>query len=169
MNKFFVLLLMFFSLTAYGQVEKGDSEIRFLGYFNRVSGDEYSSTSGSIQVSYGYFITPKLQIGAGPQLTFSDGVDDGVDVQFSASVFLNYSISVGSKTVPYITGQWYQMDFSPEDGEFTDNSFITIGFGVRNFFTEYAALNTAIYYGKSLNSDMDGGLLMIMSGISIIF
>jgi len=166
----FVFILLFWTFACYAQVEKGDSEIRFLGYLNRVSGDEYSSTSGSVQISYGYFITPKLQIGAGPQLTFSDGLDDGMDVQFSASVFFNYSISVGSKTVPYITGQWYQSDFSPpENGEFTDNSFITFGFGVRNFFTEYAALNTAIFYGKSLNSDMDGGLLMIMSGISIIF
>ncbi len=165
------LVMLLWSISIFAQVEKGDKEVGLMGYYSTMVGTEYSSGgTGAIQCSYGYFITPKLQLGIGPQITFSPGYDgsDG-EVNISASAFFNYNLKTNSKTIPYIFGQWYQYDFSPENGTFTDASFLTAGVGIRNFFTEYAAINSAVSYGFSLASDADMGLLLIMSGLSFIF
>ena len=164
-----VFLLWGFSL--FAQVEKGDSEIGFMGYYSTMIGTPNSSGgTGSIQFSYGYFLTPRLQIGIGPQVTFSQGFDgSGGEANFSASAFFNFNLTTRSKTVPYLFGQWYQTDFSPDTGNFTDAAFLNVGFGVRNFFTEYAAINSAISYGFAFASESDDGLLLIMSGLSFFF
>ena len=169
-----VTVAMFFSflilaIPCSAQIEQGDSEVRFIFFYSRISGSEFSSGgSGSLMLSYGRFFTPRLQVGVGPRLNFSSD-DDGTETSLSGSVFASYNLTEASKTVPYLNAEWYQMDFSPEVGDFTDWSYITFGFGVRNFFTEYAALNSAISYGFSLSSETEGGLLMIMSGLSFFF
>ena len=171
MNKWFISILLFLTITipAGAQIEKGDSEIRFLFFYSHVSGDEFSTGGrGSLQVSYGYFLTPALQIGLGPRITFLRS-GDGTESTLSGSAYFNYNFTTASKTVPYVYGEWYQMDFSPEFGEFTDFSYINIGLGVRNFITEYAALNSSITYGFTLASASKGGLFMVMSGLSFIF
>ena len=67
-----VFLLWGFSL--FAQVEKGDSEVGFMGYYSTMVGTPNSSGgTGSIQLSYGYFLSPRLQIGIGPQVTFTSG------------------------------------------------------------------------------------------------
>ncbi|MBN2414672.1 hypothetical protein JXO52_02470 [bacterium] len=162
-------LLFLCALSAQAQVEKGDSEVRFLFYYSDVRGGEFSAGgSGSLMVSYGYFINPALQLGLGPRLTLSSG-GSGTETQVSASVFFNYNFATASKTVPYLYGEFYQMDFSPEFGEFADYSYINIGFGVRNFFSEYIALNSAISYGFCPSENSEGGLFMILTGLSFIF
>jgi len=171
MKKFLVtaLIILLFTMTADAQVEKGDSEIRFLFYYSHINGDEFSSGGrGSLQISYGYFLIPNLQIGIGPQITFTRG-GEGTKSKISGSVYFNFNFSTASKTVPYIYGEFYQMDFSPEWGDFSDYSYLNIGLGVRNFFTEYMALNSAITYGFSLASEAEGGLFMVMTGLSFIF
>ena len=77
--------------------------------------------------------------------------------------------ATASKTVPYLAAQWYQTDFDPEDGEFSDYSYVNFGFGIRNFFNEFAALNTSVNYGFSLAEDSEGGVLLILTGVSVIF
>jgi hypothetical protein len=164
-----LLTCLFHAPGAEAQIEQGDSEIRFLFFYSQTKSDSYSDKSGSLQLSYGHFFTPRLQLGVGPRITISEFLGD-TQTDLSGSVFVNYTLTTASKTVPYLSGEWYQQDFSPEEGmELTDYTYITIGFGVRNFFTEYAALNTAISYGFSLASEAEGGLLMIMSGLSYIF
>lgn len=171
MKKFLVTasIILLFTLTANGQVEKGDSEIRFMFYYSHINGDEYSTGgSGALQVSYGYFFSPNLQIGFGPRITFT-GSGEGTNTTISGSVYFNYNFAIASRTVPYIYGEFYQMDFSPEWGDFSDYSYVNIGFGVRNFLTEYMALNSAITYGFSLASEAEGGLFMVITGLSFIF
>ncbi|MCK5147858.1 outer membrane beta-barrel protein [bacterium] len=166
---FTILILMCFSLPAVAQVEKGDSEIRLLFFYSQISNDEDDSdVSGSLQIGYGYFFTPQFQVGLSPRININDGMS-GIETTFSGSIYMGYNFTVSSKTVPYLTGEWYQNDFSPDQGTFSDHSYLTIGFGVRNFFTEYAALNTMISYGFSMASEAEGGLLMFLSGISFIF
>ena len=160
---------LFLAGFAFAQIEQGDSEVRFLFFYSKVGGDD-SDVSGSLQLSYGKFFTPNLQVGVGPRINISSWAGGETKTKFSGSVYATYNFSTASRTVPYLSAEWYQMDFSPEEGrEFTDYAYITIGFGVRNFFTEYAALNSAISYGFSLASEAEGGLLMIMTGLSFIF
>ena len=161
----FVFILLFWTFACYAQVEKGDSEIGFLGFYSKMA--DYGGM-GSVQLSYGYYVSPRFQIGLGPQLTIQEG-SDGTEAKFSASAFFTFNLTVNSTTIPYLSGQWYQIDFSPDYGDFTDYSYINIGLGVRNFFTDYAALNTSLSLGSSLSSNVEGGILMIMSGLSFIF
>ena len=151
-------------------IDKGDSEIRFLGFYAKIVGsDNVSLEMGAIQLSYGYFVTSHLQIGFAPQLMIYQGYGGGTYTIFSAAAFFNYNLTTSSKIIPYLSGQWYQDEFDPEDDDFLEHSYLTVGIGVRNFVTEFAALNTSVTYGFSLAEEAEGGLLMIMSGLSFIF
>ena len=179
----FLLVLTSFS---FAQVESGDSEIVFSGMFMSIVGIEnYSSMTASATLNYGYFITKNLEIGIGPIFTYSRSEQTytsydyygssseqksvNEDKNLSGTVFFSLNFSTASRTVPYITGQWYQTDFNPEDGEFSDYSYANVGFGIRNFFSEYAALNTSVNYGFSLAEDAEGGVLLVTTGVSVIF
>ncbi len=149
-------------------IEKGDSEIQFAAFYVLMIYKDFKMGNSTIQLSYGRFITSRLEIGIAPQITMTM-FSDMVETQFSASAFMNYNFSTASRLIPYASAQWYQSDFSPENGDFIDYSYLTIGVGLRNFFNQYAALNTSVSYGFSLNPDREGGLLTIMSGLSFIF
>ncbi|MDZ7333044.1 MAG: hypothetical protein ONB13_01130 [candidate division KSB1 bacterium] len=149
-------------------IEKGDSEIQFAAFYILMMYKDFKMGNSTIQLSYGRFLTSRLQLGIAPQITMSI-FSDQVDTHISASAFVNYNFSSASRLIPYASAQWYQSDFSPEYGDFIDYSYINLGVGLRNFFNQYAALNTSITYGFSLNSDSNGGLLTIMSGLSFIF
>jgi len=181
-----VLFMIVVSSFSYAQVEKGDSEIIFSGMFMSIVGIEnYSSMTASLNLNYGYFLTKNLEIGIGPIFTYSRTEQTYTNYNFfsgsseeknvnenknlSGTVFFNLNFSTSSKTVPYLSGQWYQTDFNPEEGEFSDYSYGNIGFGIRNFFNEYAALNTSINYGFSLAKEAEGGVLLVMTGVSVIF
>jgi len=163
-----ILLCIVINNFAYAQIEKGDSEINFLGYYASMVGTDYDSHFGNIQFTYGHFVTKTLQIGIGPSISFTTW-NDKTETDLSAVAFFNVNFTTGLKSVPYITGQWYQMDFDPEDADFTDASFINVGLGLKSFFTEYLALTNSITYGFSLAEDAEGGLLMFMSGLSFFF
>jgi len=178
-----ICLLIFASLS-FAQVEQGDSEVIFSGmYMSLVGIKDYSYSMGSLNLSYGKFVTDNLEIGIGPTLTFTRtkqttynwyGGEEDEDItqetHISGIVFFNINFSTSSKTVPYIAGQWYQSEFKIEkDEEFSDYSYANIGFGIRNFYNEYAALNTSINYGWSLAKDAEGGVLLITTGLSVIF
>ena len=122
---------------ALGEVVSFDA----YAYSSDFFGTEQSSIeSGAIQLSYGYFITSHLQIGAAPQLMIYQGFGGGTNYIFSASAFFNYNFATSSKIIPYVSGQWYQDEFAPEYGDFLDYSYINLGFGIRNFFTEFAEM-----------------------------
>jgi|GEM_PF-573237 len=156
--------------SAGGGTEKGDREVSFLGfYMKRIGTTNFTFETGSIKLSYGYFISDRIQLGISPQFMITSGDGGGTTIIFSASVFINYNLVVSSKMIPYLSGQWYQDDFSPEYGDLLDYSFITFGAGLRNFLTEYAALNTSLSYGFSLRSNGGSGIITVMSGLSFIF
>lgn len=184
-----IVLTIFISATlVFPQVEKGDKEITFAASLTSLLGiEDFSSTNVNLFLSYGYFVSNKFQIGIGPSLTYSrttstfptfdpetNSIIDEETVtentKFSGVVFMNFNFSTSSKTVPYFAAQWYQYDFNPdkEAGEkFSDFSYLNFGFGIRNFFSEYAALNTAINYGFSLSSDVESKVLLLTTGLSV--
>ena len=160
---------------ANAQIEQGDTEVSFMGYFaSQIGEDIEANGSGSLQLSYGKYITPKLQLGIAPTLSFSTGQDEDGDAiletNWSGSVFFSYNFSTASKFIPYLSGQYYQYKFDiPDDAEFTDYSYVNVGLGFKNFFNEYASFNTQVLYGFSLAEEAEGGLLLIMTGLSFIF
>ena len=176
MRKLFLILagVLVCSNSLFAQVEAGDKEVSFLGYFSTFVGDDVEANGfGSLQISYGKYYTKYFQAGIAPTLSFATIQEDGeakVDVQVSGSFFFNLNFAAASKTIPYLTGRYYQFTFDiPEGGDFMDYSYITIGGGVKSFFNEYAAFNTLVTYGFSPVEENEGGILMIMTGLSFIF
>lgn len=169
------LLLLITVSPVLAQVEAGDTEVSLLGYFSTFVGDDVDPNgSGSVQLSYGKFVTPFLQLGIAPTMNFRTGEDEmgdpKVETDFSGSVFFNLNFSVASRTIPYITARYYQFTFDiPDEAEFTDYSYMTVGLGVKNFFNEYAAFNTLATYGFALAEESEGGIIVIMTGLSFIF
>jgi hypothetical protein len=149
-------------------IEKGDSELLFAGFYMKMLSEYFDMSTAFIQVSYAKFLTSRFQVGVAPQFMLSkaSGVTNS---QFSASAFFNYNLATASKVIPYISGSWYQSDFAPEYLDFIDYSYVEVGAGIRNFFNQYAALNTSISYGFPLSSNGEGGILTITSGLSFIF
>ena len=174
---FFVTVALFLICSgAWAQIEKGDTEISFMGYYiTRVGEDVEVNGSGVFQLSYGKYITPRLQIGISPNLRFFLADDEQgektIETDWSGAIFFNYNFSTASKLIPYITGQYYQYTFEiPDDMEFKDFSYVNAGIGFKNFFNEYAAFNTLVSYGFSLAEDAENvGLLSIMAGLTVIF
>ncbi|MCD6115842.1 hypothetical protein J7K93_02405 [bacterium] len=168
-------LLLIITGSCFAQIQAGDKEVSFLGFFSTFVGENIDANGyGSLQISYGKYYTKFFQVGIAPIVSFSTGKDDNgdpkVDVQYSGSIFFNLNMATASKTVPYFTGRYYQYTFDiPEDKNFIDYSYITIGGGVKSFFNEYAAFNTVITYGFSPEKESKGGIIMIMTGLSFIF
>lgn len=190
LKRLILLFSIFFVLStlSYAQVEKGDSEVIFSAMFMSIVGvEDYSSMTGSLNLNYGYFLTDNFEIGIGPTITYTKSTSTFLSydpntfslteekytsetANVSATAFFNFNFSTSSKTVPYITGQWFQTDFDPEDDmKFSDYSYINVGFGVRNFINEYAALNTSVNYGFSLAENAEGGVILALTGVSVIF
>ena len=158
------------------QIEQGDTEVSFMGYFASVIGEDIDPNgAGTLQLSYGKYITSRLQVGIAPILTFftaqNDDGEDILETSWSGSAFFNFNFSTASKFIPYLTGQYYQFTFDiPEGSSFTDFSYVNVGIGFKNFFNEYAAWNTLVAYGFSLAEGAQNmGLLSIQTGLSFIF
>ncbi len=160
---------------SFAQIESGDKEVSFLGFYSTFVGEDVEPNGyGSLQISYGKYYSRYLQLGFAPTLSFSTGQDENgdpkIDTQLSASVFFNFNLAAASRTIPYFTGRYYQFTFDiPEGAEFGDYSYVTLGFGIQNFINEYAAFNTLGTYGFSLAKDSEGGIVLIMAGLSFIF
>ena len=168
-------LLIVVAGNIFAQIESGDKEVSFLGYFSTFVGEDVEPNGfGSLQISYGRFMSKYLEVGIAPTISFStmqneDGESE-LDTQLSGSVFFNLNLAAASKTIPYISGQYYQFTFKiPEDQEFSDYSYANVGFGIKSFFNEYAAFNTQVIYGFSMAEEAEGGILMILTGLSFIF
>lgn len=172
MKKIGMLFLILFVMagTAFAEegVEKGDREFAFAGMYYTLTGDgDYSF--GNVQFRMGQYFTDKLLLGLAPGLNISDtGEDTSTDL--TLELFGAYNFVTNSRTIPYVKTSLYQSRTDiPDDQEFTDYTFLQAGFGVKNFFNEYAALDSSISYGLSIGQGADSGILMLLTGISFIF
>ncbi|MBA4369200.1 MAG: hypothetical protein C0403_16360 [Desulfobacterium sp.] len=166
---FLILFVMAGSAFAAEGVEKGDRELAFAGMYYTLTGDmDYSF--GNVQVRMGKYFTDKLLLGLAPGLNISDSGND-TTTDFTLELFGAYNFVTNSRTIPYAKASLYQNKTNdiPDDQEFTDYTFLQAGFGVKNFFNEYAALDTSISYGLSVGQGTDSGIIMVLSGISFIF
>jgi hypothetical protein len=106
---------------AMAQVEKGDKEIQALGTLTFVEG----ASAMLMQGTYGVFVTPEIELGAGPTIMYFSAY--GFSYTVVGGVFFGrYNFNVNTKRVPYLSAVWYQADFSPDYGDFTDYSYVQI-------------------------------------------
>ena len=160
---------------AMGQVEQGDTEIQFMGYIAVTSG----MTMGTIQTLIGYYVSPNLQVGAGPAITITsysfpefneytyemeDNTETNIDL--SLSLFGTYNFSTNEQMIPYVTATIYQYSFDiPEGMDFTDFSYLTFGGGIKYFLNAYVAVNSSATYGIPLGGG--SGMLLLFGGLSV--
>ncbi len=172
---FCFLLLLVVAGSAFAQegIESGDTEISFAGTYFTLVGTDIEISVGNFMLSYGKYLTAKLLLGIAPGLTISTTEGESgaeTETDMSLSGFFSYNFVTNSKTIPYVKGAFYQQSFDiPDNQEFSDYSYIQGGLGLKNFFNEFAFLDTSISYGYSLAENAEGGMVMVMTAISVIF
>ncbi len=180
--------ILTFTVSSSAQFQKGDTEISLSGTAVHMFTDsnvEYSSNSTrvTLQVGFGKFVTPYLQIGIQPtwnytrykttymyfsysssnstreKRTYSDS--EGI---FGVNLFANYNIKSRSKLVPYFAIQ-YQV---PDVERVSDFDSLGLGVGLRYFLIKSSAINTTLFYDIPLDdSDTRYNTLSAFLGISI--
>ncbi|MFH2035548.1 MAG: hypothetical protein ABIJ45_04020 [Candidatus Zixiibacteriota bacterium] len=159
-----VLVLLILGSTAFAQLEKGDKEVQLQGTFVTYSGMSVII----LNATYGYFIKENIQLGVGPAILYATAGGDDY-TQFGSSFFGRYYFTTTEKLVPYIGGQWYQMDFSPEDGaSFTDYTYLQATGGFKYMVSENVAYDVSANLGFPLGSG-GGTIFMILGGLSAFF
>ncbi len=155
-------LLCLTASAAMAQVEKGDKEIQALGSITLI---EHASAA-VLQGTYGVFVTPEVEVGVGPSILYASVF--GFSQTIVGAVFFGrYNFDVNTKRVPYLSAMWYQADFSPDYGDFTDWSYLQFGAGMKFFVTENLAYDASANLGIALG----GGTIVttFKGGLSAFF
>lgn len=158
-----ILVAIILCASASAQVQKGDKEIQVSAYIVSVEEVTVFTAMGT----FGMMVTPNLELGVGPMIThvsfyFFD------DTQFSMAFFGRYNFSVQNKTVPYVSAQWYQFDFSPDAPfSFFDYSYVQVGGGFKYFINPHIAYDVSGNLGFALGASTT--VTMLSGGLSYFF
>jgi hypothetical protein len=155
-----ILVMIVLPGAALCQIEKGDREIQASASFQAMEDVSMLILSGT----YGYYYSDKLQLGGGPVITYTEvfGYDTST---LGLRLFARHNFTARDKIVPYIGGQFYQHDISPDEPlGFLDYSFIQFGGGFKYFVNEYIAYDVSGNIGISLGGGEAN--LLILAGIS---
>ncbi len=144
-------------------IEKGDREVQVSAALFTVSG----LTALNLTGVYGYYTTDQWELGGGPSITYLS-TDFFSDTTVGFRAFTRYNFTAHGTSVPYVSGQWYQGDISPDDPvSFTDLSYLQAGAGVKVFLNERVAYDISGNLGFSLgNSEV---AFTAVAGLSALF
>jgi hypothetical protein len=153
----------------YAQQEAGDSELMVNGSLSlAVKNRDFTSDTGNIFLSYGYFLNPTFEVGG----TFITGLQQGPDM-YSVGPFIRLNFASG-KLVPYV-GSAFTFTRMTGSGDFESTNWERLDFdgGIRYFFRPNIAFVVSGAYGYSfppepLESDWDD-TFSINLGLSFIW
>lgn len=168
---------------ARAQAREGDKEIKIGGSMFSVVSSSTSFTSGQFDFGIGYFISDRFEITVAPRVTISAnsepvvnsrGVQTGTTtaVDVDGGVSFQGQLFFGAKTSmvkPYIGITEIVQSFKTSGGSFQDNLYTGAIFGVKNYFTERAALDVNAQYGFRSSAPKDYQLLSVTVGITYLF
>jgi len=164
MKKLTIVIIFTLCLTGIGNaqegIEAGDRE--FLGQLVFFSDQDFKSPFGYINFTYGYYLSDRVVIGAGPSITIGD------EVEISAQLYSRYNFSTVKKIIPYAQLSVNQTDFDP-DGDFFDAMYGQVGFGAKFFVTDYLSIDAQALYGTGISAPFDVGSIYSIIGLSYIF
>jgi hypothetical protein len=196
MKRLQVMGLAAFFLTApslaHAQAKAGDKEVLVSGnVFSNVNPDS-TSTSGSLLFGLGFFVSDRTQLVVQPMFTISSsntpaiaefrdpftgrvlipGQAGSTGVDVDAGVGIGYQFFLGaqeSKVKPYIGANLDIQSFKTKNnGTLADNMYFQGRAGLKNYFSERAALDFAAAFGRQVkNSDL--GLFRFTVGITYLF
>ena len=177
---------------AHAQAKSGDKEVLVSGNVFSIINPNTTSTSGSILFGLGYFMTDRTQVVVQPLFTISSsntpaipevrdpftgrvlipGQAGSSGVNVDAGVGVGYQFFLGaqdSKVKPYLGANLDIQSFKTQNGgSVADNMYFQGRAGLKNYFSERAALDFSAAFGRQLkNSDL--GLFRFTVGITYLF
>ncbi|MBN1212129.1 MAG: hypothetical protein JXA92_06080 [candidate division Zixibacteria bacterium] len=158
-----VILILCLAPLTTAQVEEGDKEVQVQG--SLIAFEGITAIIGTFM--YGYFVTPNTEIGGGPMIIYASYEGEG-ESNISLTLFGRYNFVSGEKVVPYLSGQIYQFDISPEEPmDFTDFTFLQVGGGFKYFVSD----NLAYDVSGNLGFGLGGGdvSFILYGGLSAFF
>ena len=154
-----LFLFVGFSPQAHAQTEGGEQELGFLAaFFQPTEGDSDGILFANVR--YGLFVTPAIQVGGG--LAAGGPVDDLAE-NVTAEVFGAYYFSPESTNTFYV-----RAGYSGVVDDFSEG-FLDGAFGYKSYLNERAAFFWEGGYGVPVASDVDGGLVRSVAGITFLF
>lgn len=141
------------------QAKAGDNEVSFLAsYFKQTKGDSDGFLSANARL--GHFYTDALEVGAG--ISIAGSLDD-IDKSTNLEIFGLYLFSPGAVHTWYArAGYFFPVD-EPGDG------FLDGAFGFRAYLDEDKAFFWEAAYGYAISSDVDGGAIRSLAGLTFVF
>ena len=177
---------------AHAQAKAGDKEVLVAGNVFSFIQPNSTSTSGNLIFGLGYFVTDRTQLLVQPIFTVSSsstpaqqevrdpftgrvlipGQAGSTTVDVDAGVGVGYSFFLGatsSKVKPYLGVNLDIQSFKTQNGgSVADNMYFQGRAGLKNYFSDRAALDFSGSYGKQLkNSDL--ALFRFTVGITYLF
>lgn len=175
---------------AHAQAKQGDSEVLIGGNLFALMGSGSANTTGQFQFGYGYFFTDRLQINVSPVVSVSSSQTVSV-VNGSTTTNVTGDLGLGagvqyffgakaSKVKPYVGGSLVVQSFKTHDqinpvtfvttsGSISDNLYVGGSAGLKNYFTDRAALDIKASYGVNPKHAGDFQLLQVIVGITYLF
>lgn len=168
--------------TTFSQVQKGDSNIGLNTQISSIVGTDATNANGSIFLSYQYYITNNISLGAGPLLSFSS-TDATSSTTLGLNLFANYNFLLpNGKTLPYLGAQYsYSNSYIDSDATYTDvtNKSIGVNGGIKYFLSERVNLDGNLSYtsiistsvemdGSFFEPDPEGGIVQFTFGLGVI-
>jgi hypothetical protein len=155
-------LMAFGAVDAAAQVRVGLSEVNLNGHITSESPEEGDSeTTMQVQLRYGYFVTPAVQLGVQlAALKWEDRDTFGVVGVFGAYHFG----SPGSMTVPYVGAQ-VGTGFGTDNNPFTFSGFA----GLKYFLGQAGAISPELFVMRSSADDFSYTIYGLRVGVSVFF
>jgi hypothetical protein len=189
---FLAMLFLMAPALVHAQAKAGDKEVLVAGNMFSIISPDFTSTSGNLIFGLGYFVTDRTQLLVQPIFTISSqntpsqpevrdpftgrvlipAQGGGTSVDVDAGVGVGYSFFFGassSKVKPYLGANLDIQSFKTQNGgSVADNMYLQGRGGVKNYFSERAALDMSASYGTQLKNS-DFGLFRFTVGITYLF
>jgi hypothetical protein len=150
------------------QPQMGNRELLLDGQVSTFIQEGGSFTFGQARVNLGYFMRETLEVGGGPSVFISGG-PESTSAEIGANVFLRKFLSTSRPAVaPFIGAEIFVQDFAPESGNLIDRTFLNAIFGLKNYFSERAALEFTTGFGLAPRHPGDFQILQFKVGIAVL-
>ncbi|HEV7671357.1 MAG TPA: hypothetical protein VGS22_22795 [Thermoanaerobaculia bacterium] len=165
MKRFFPVLFLilgcsWFAAPATAQSSSGDKDVSFSASFSHLTEDKETDGFLVANLRYGQYLTDSLQLGGG--LIVGGPVDD-LDKSVDFEVFAAYYFSPEKTNTWYVRGGYFSSFDDPGKG------FVDGAGGFKSYFNEKVAFFWEAGYGTAIDSEVDGGVVRSIAGITYTF
>jgi hypothetical protein len=166
--------------TARAQAKQGDSEVLIFGSVTTsiqkipdfFTGDVIRTTtsSGNFFFNVGRFVTDRFQLGGGPSFNVSTSQGEtSTDMGVNAFTRLYFG-ATQSKVKPYVGAEYSVVSLNvPEGQSISDFQYLNANFGVKNYFSERAAIDFLGAYGFNPSHASDLQQFTFRIGLTVLF